>query len=152
MIFFQRKSPSLPYIIGLTGGICSGKSTLCSYLETLGIPSINCDHLGHEAYKKGTQCFQQVVQAFGEDILTESGEEINRRALGAKVFASPVELAKLNGIVWPEIRRLILEDIQKHTEQGAKAIVLDAAILLEAKWDELCHDVWVVIIPKEEVR
>ncbi len=108
--------------------------------------------MGHEAYKKGTQCFQQVVQAFGEDILTESGEEINRRALGAKVFASPAELAKLNGIVWPEIRRLILEGIQNHTEQGAKAIVLDAAILLEAKWDELCHDVWVVIIPKEEVR
>lgn len=91
------------------------------------------------------------MDAFGQDVLTESGDEINRRVLGSKVFANPAELAKLNGIVWPEIRRLILERIQQHTNQGAKAIVLDAAILLEAKWDELCHDVWVVIIPKEEV-
>ncbi|CAL8073582.1 unnamed protein product [Orchesella dallaii] len=144
------KSPSLPYIIGLTGGTCCGKTSISAFLERHGVRSINCDMLGHDAYKEGTKCFQQVIQTFGQDVLCPSGNTINRKVLARKVFSSSTELAKLNSIVWPEIKRLILEGIEYHTKQGAKAIILDAAILLEANWDNLCHDIWVTIIPKEE--
>ncbi|ODN00347.1 Bifunctional coenzyme A synthase [Orchesella cincta] len=144
------KSPSLPYIIGLTGGTCCGKTSISRFMEGHGVPAINCDLLGHDAYKEGTKCFQQVIETFGEDVLCPSGNTINRKALAKKVFASSTELAKLNSIVWPEIKRLMLERIQFHAKQGAKAVILDAAILLEANWDNLCHDLWVTIIPKEE--
>ncbi len=152
LFYLQRKPPSIPYIIGLTGGIASGKSTLCSYLETLSVPTINCDLLGHDAYKKGTKCFDQIIETFGADVLNPSKDEINRKVLGTKVFNNPSELKKLTGIVWPEIRRLAQAQIDKLASEGHKAVVLDAAVLLEAGWDDMCHDIWVVIIPKEEVR
>jgi phosphopantetheine adenylyltransferase/dephospho-CoA kinase len=124
---------------------------LCSYLETLGLPTINCDQLGHEAYKKGTQCFSQIIETFGSDVLSEDKEQINRKLLGPKVFNNPEELKKLTSIMWPEIMRLSQERITKLVSEGYEVVVLDAAVLLEAGWDEMCHDVWVVIIPKEEV-
>lgn len=84
-------------------------------------------------------------------MLSPSGDEINRKVLGTKVFNNPQELKKLTGIVWPEIKRLAQEQIDKLAKEGNKCIVLDAAVLLEAGWDDMCNDVWVVVIPKEEV-
>lgn len=148
---FQLKEPSLPYIIGLTGGSASGKSTICDYLSSLSIATINCDQLGHQAYTPGTECYNRIVQTFGEDILNEEKSQINRKVLGSKVFGNAGELKKLTDIVWPEIRRLALDKIKESIHQGHKIIVLDAAVLLEAGWDDLCHEVWVVFVPKDEV-
>lgn len=77
------------FIIGLTGGICSGKSRMASVLARLGATVIDCDKLGHMAYKKESRIFGQVIAAFGADIVGDDGE-INRRALGKKVFAEGV--------------------------------------------------------------
>ncbi|CAL8080884.1 unnamed protein product [Orchesella dallaii] len=144
------KSPSLPYIIGITGGTCCGKTTISAFMETLGVPSINSDSMDHETYKNGSKCFDKVVNAFGKDVVSSSGDSIDRKALGKKVYASKQAMNKLHAIVWPEIKQLVLEQINYHTKQGAKAIILDASFLLEAKWDDLCHDIWVITIPNEE--
>ena len=89
-------------IIGLTGGIASGKSTVATTLQGWGAYVIDADKLGHRAYVKGTDAFHKVVAQFGEDIVGADGE-VDRRALGAKVFGEGGSLKQLTDIVWPAI-------------------------------------------------
>ncbi len=136
-------------IIGLTGGIASGKSTAAEILSELGASIIDGDRLGHRSYEPGTPGFQKVVNAFGHDIVAKDGT-IDRRILGGKVFGAPGELDRLNGIVWPEIRTLIQEEIKQiRAQEQDPIIVIEAAVLLEAKWQDLCDEVWVVTTPVE---
>ena len=88
-------------IIGLTGGIASGKSTAAKLLGELGAHVIDADKLGHNAYAKGSDAFNSVVSVFGQDTVGDDGE-IDRKVLGSKVFGSPESLKKLTDIVWPE--------------------------------------------------
>lgn len=137
-------------VIGLTGGIASGKSTAARHLETRGALMIDADKLGHRAYEPDTEAFRKVVQAFGDDIVGEDGQ-IDRRALGGKVFGTPGELDRLTGIVWPEIRKMALAEIDAARAQGkAKAVVLEAAVLLEAGWQDIVDEVWVVYAEREQ--
>ena len=137
-------------VIGLTGGIASGKSTAARHLETRGALMIDADKLGHRAYEPDTEAFRKVVQAFGDDIVGEDGQ-IDRRALGGKVFGTPGELDRLTGIVWPEIRKMALAEIDAARTQGkAKAVVLEAAVLLEAGWQDIVDEVWVVYAEREQ--
>ena len=137
-------------VIGLTGGIASGKSTAARHLETRGAVMIDADKLGHRAYEPDTEAFRKVVQAFGDDIVGDDGQ-INRRALGGKVFGNPDELDRLTGIVWPEIRKMVLAEIDAARAEGtAKAIVLEAAVLLEAGWQDIVDEVWVVYAEREQ--
>jgi hypothetical protein len=80
---------SRPYVIGLTGGSCSGKSTMGKRLSKLGALVVDCDALGHTAYMPGTQCFEKVADAFGRDVVINDKGEINRPALGRLVFGNP---------------------------------------------------------------
>ncbi|MDE0692931.1 MAG: dephospho-CoA kinase [Gammaproteobacteria bacterium] len=138
-------------VIGLTGGIASGKSTAARHLETRGALMIDADKLGHRAYEPDTEAFRKVVQAFGDDIVGDDGQ-INRRALGGKVFGNQGELDRLTGIVWPEIRKMALAEIEAARADGkAKAIVLEAAVLLEAGWQDIVDEVWVVYAEREQV-
>jgi dephospho-CoA kinase len=90
-----------------------------------------------------------VVNAFGHDIVAKDGT-IDRRVLGGKVFGAPGQLERLNSIVWPEIRALIIDEVKQIRSQDKDAIiVLEAAVLLEAKWQDLCDEVWVVVTPVE---
>ncbi|XP_063964671.1 bifunctional coenzyme A synthase-like [Lytechinus pictus] len=139
----------IPYIIGLTGGIASGKSSVCRRLEGLGAAIIDCDKLGHRAYEPGTLAHQQIIEEFGQDVLGEDGR-INRAVLGPKVFSNPARLQALNKIVWPSIQRLAQTQIDEYTTQGKSVCILDAAVLLEADWDQFTHEVWTCIIPKTE--
>ncbi|XP_052797477.1 bifunctional coenzyme A synthase-like [Mya arenaria] len=141
--------PTRPYILGLTGGIASGKSSVCKRLEGQGARIVDCDKLGHRAYVKGTPGFDKIVDAFGSGIVGDDGE-VNRRALGTIVFGNKEELNKLNQLVWPEIARLAQEQIQQYTKDGAAVVVLDAAVLLEAGWDDMCHEVWTTLVPRQE--
>ena len=134
-------------IIGLTGGIAAGKSTAAEMLREAGAVVIDADRLGHRSYEPGTPGFQKVVNAFGHDIVAKDGT-IDRRVLGGKVFGAPGQLERLNAIVWPEIRALIKDEVKQIRSQDAGAIiVLEAAVLLEAKWQDLCDEVWVVVTP-----
>lgn len=136
-------------VIGLTGGIASGKSTAADILRELGASIIDGDRLGHRSYEPGTPGFQKVVNAFGHDIVAKDGT-IDRRILGGKVFGAPGELDRLNGIVWPEIRKLIQEEIKQiRAQEEDPIIVIEAAVLLEAKWEDLCDEVWAITTPVE---
>ncbi|KAG1944386.1 bifunctional coenzyme A synthase [Pimephales promelas] len=138
-----------PYVIGLTGGSGSGKSSIALRLEGLGAVRIDCDQLGHEVYLPGTSAYQNVIQEFGPDIVNED-KTINRRVLGGKVFGNQERLKALTDIVWPEIALLVKKRIKQAKEQGKRVCVVDAAVLLEAGWTYLVHEVWVATIPEEE--
>lgn len=141
--------PPLPYVIGLTGGSGSGKSSIARRLEALGAVRIDCDKLGHEVYEPGTAAHRKVLQEFGSDLLNED-KTINRRELGKKVFGNQERLKALTDIVWPEIALLVKNRIQQAREEGKQVCVLDAAVLLEAGWNDMVHEVWVTVIPEEE--
>ncbi|EDO33766.1 predicted protein [Nematostella vectensis] len=140
---------SRPYVIGLTGGIASGKSSICRRLEGLGAKTINCDLLGHKAYLPGTKAFDEIVKVFGQDVMSSDGT-INRKALGAIVFSDKSKLELLNNIVWPEIMRMVEDKILEYGDLGKKVCVIEAAVLLEAGWDRVMNEVWVSIIPEDE--
>uniref|UniRef100_A0A3Q3RDQ2 Bifunctional coenzyme A synthase n=1 Tax=Monopterus albus TaxID=43700 RepID=A0A3Q3RDQ2_MONAL len=141
--------PPLPYVIGLTGGSGSGKSSIARQLEALGAVRIDCDKLGHEVYQPGTAAYHRVLEEFGSDILNED-KTINRLALGKKVFGNQERLKALTDIVWPEIACLVRNRISQAREEGKQVCVMDAAVLLEAGWTDMVHEVWVTIIPEEE--
>ncbi|XP_074835250.1 bifunctional coenzyme A synthase isoform X2 [Carettochelys insculpta] len=141
--------PSRPYVIGLTGGSGSGKSSIAKHLECLGAFVIDVDKLGHEAYAPGGPSYNWVVEEFGEDTLNEDGT-INRKVLGAKVFGNQEQLKRLTDIVWPEIAKMTQKQLDEAAGLGKAVCVLDAAVLLEAGWTSMVHEVWVAIVPEQE--
>jgi phosphopantetheine adenylyltransferase/dephospho-CoA kinase len=143
------KALSRPYIIGLTGSTASGKSSICNRLERLGAAVIDCDKLGHMSYKPGTAVYYQLISEFGNDILADDSH-IDRRRLSARVFKNKDDLARLNVIVWPAVRQLCLHEIESAAAIGKPVVVLDAAVLLEAGWDTMVHEVWTAVIPVDE--
>ncbi|NWS48292.1 COASY synthase, partial [Probosciger aterrimus] len=122
--------PSRPYVIGLTGGTGSGKTSIARLLGCLGAFVIDADKLGHAVYVPGGPAYKQVVATFGAEILHGDGT-INRKVLGAKVFGNQERLKSLTDIVWPEIARMVKEQIREAEAQGKAVCVLDAAVLLE---------------------
>src|SRR4051812_43823320 len=90
-------------VVGLTGGIASGKSVVSEMLGERGAVVIDADKVGHDAYRRGTGCYDAVVAAFGPDVVGADGE-IDRKALGGKVFGDPAQRKRLEGIVWPWMR------------------------------------------------
>ena len=144
---WQRDSG--PYLLGLTGGSASGKTSVGRRLERAGWGVVDCDKLGHQAYTPGQPAYTNLVSQFGEKVLSEDGS-VNRRVLGGIVFSDKEKLAQLNSIVWPEIERLALEQAHQLWTSGCPVVVLDAAVLLEAGWETSCHEVWVCVVPREE--
>ena len=133
-------------IIGLTGGIASGKSTVAQALGDRGAYIIDADKLGHSAYLAGSRAFDQVVAAFGTDIVADDGE-IDRRKLGGKVFGNEAALRQLTDIVWPSIRAMAEKDIADAQRSAPERIVvLEAAVLIEADWLDLADQIWVTVV------
>ena len=133
-------------IIGLTGGIASGKSTVATTLKSWGAYVIDADKLGHRAYVKGTDAFHKVVAQFGEDVVGADGE-VDRRALGAKVFGEGGSLKQLTDIVWPAIYDMAAAEIKQSLDSNPNAVVvLEAAVLIEAGWQSLVDEIWVTTV------
>ncbi|MEC7614035.1 MAG: dephospho-CoA kinase [Pseudomonadota bacterium] len=133
-------------IIGLTGGIASGKSTVATTLQSWGAYVIDADKLGHRAYVKGTDAFHKVVAQFGEDIVGADGE-VDRRALGAKVFGEGGSLKQLTDIVWPAIYDMAAAEIKQSLDNSPNTVVvLEAAVLIEAGWQSLVDEIWVTTV------
>ena len=137
-------------VIGLTGGIGTGKSEVSRILSQLGASIIDADKVGHEAYLPRTETWQEVVKTFGREIL-QSNEEIDRKKLGAIVFSDPKALEKLNEIVHPRIYKMIEERIKGLKERGEEEVVVEAALLIEANWAPLVDEIWVTTSPQDEV-
>ena len=128
-------------MIGLTGNIASGKSTVLAYLRRKGAHVIDADKLTHRSMQPGGPAYDAIVSAFGRDILADDGS-INRAALGSVVFADPDALRRLEEIVHPAVFELAKEELAQTT---APVVVVEAIKLLEAKrLVTLCQEVWVV--------
>lgn len=137
-------------VIGLTGGIGTGKSEVARIFQELGAVLINADQIGHQAYTPHSEIWQEVVEAFGEKILQPSGE-IDRKKLGSIVFADPDQLTRLNQIMHPRMARMVAQQVQELREQGAAVVVVEAALLFEAGWDSLVGEVWSTESPEDLV-
>jgi dephospho-CoA kinase len=137
-------------VIGLTGGIGAGKSTVAQILEEFGAKIIDGDKIGHESYLPGTKTWQDLVTAYGKQIVAADGS-IDRKKLGATVFGNPEQLNRLNRIVHPRMAEMIKERIAQYRNGGAAMVVLEAAILFEANWAPLVDEVWVVVAGEPNV-
>ena len=133
------------HVIGLTGGIASGKSTVTKFFRDHDIPVIDADILGHRTYEPGSDTFHAVVAAFGPELVAADGT-IDRRVLGGKVFGKPEELKRLTDIVWPGIRKLASGELSELEVAGNNVACLEAAVLFEAGWEDLATEVWVITV------
>ena len=133
------------YLIGLTGNIATGKSTVAQMLEDLGATVIDADALVHDLQRQGTPVYRDIVAAFGPDILDRAGE-IDRKALGEIVFANPVQLRTLESIVHPAV---LIESMQRIAAAATPVVVYEAIKLIEAGRAEMCDALWVVTARSE---
>ena len=139
-------------IIGLTGGIGSGKSVVGTMLAELGARVIDTDKIGHRVYAPGSEGFRRIVEAFGRGVVAADGT-IDRKKLGAIVFADAERRVALNAIVHPLIFGEIMREIGECRHGGFTGpIVLEAPILVEAKGTGLVDQIWVVTAPPEVIR
>ncbi len=137
-------------VIGLTGGIGTGKSEVAAALAKLGAEVIDADAEGHLAYRSSTAGWERVVELFGRDILDADGE-VDRQKLGSIVFGDAGALASLNEVVHPLIRERIEARLAELSAGGTSVAVVDAALLYQAGWDDLTDEVWVLTAPPERV-
>ncbi len=137
--------------IGLTGGIGCGKTTVAAMLEELGAIVIHADTVGHEIYRPDSEGWRRVTEAFGSDIL-QADRTVDRKKLGAIVFADTQARQRLNAIVHPLMATEIRRRIDAYRSAGRRQpIVLEAAILIEANWVHLVDEVWLVVAGKQAV-
>jgi dephospho-CoA kinase len=137
--------------IGLTGGMGSGKSTVTKFLAELGAPIIDADKVGHAIYAPGGPAYSDMIAAFGRGILAPDGT-IDRKKLGPVVFADPDALKRLNSIVHPRMFARMREMVQQLRAEGEhNPIVVEAAILIEANWQPLFDEIWLVAASRERV-
>jgi dephospho-CoA kinase len=136
--------------IGLTGGIASGKTQAGRFLSGLGAHVIDADRVAHEAYAPDTEGFDALVGAFGPAIVGPDGV-IDRARLGARVFADPAELARLTAIVWPLTRLLLEARVAEQASTGTSVVVVEAAVMFDAGWQDLVDEVWLIEAPRDAV-
>ncbi len=139
------------FYVALTGGIASGKSTVCRLLEEKGAHVVDSDLLAREVVRRGTPAWQEIVEHFGRDILAPDGE-IDRGKLGEIVFSRPEEREFLNRVTHPRIFRLMSERLRELEERlgGEGVVVLDIPLLVESGAKDLFHLNLVVDTPEEE--
>ena len=132
-------------VLGITGGVGAGKSTVLMYLkEHYGARVIQADQVGHLLQRPHESCYRRIVELFGSTVLNADGT-INRSKLGAIVYADPQKMARLNAIMHPSIRRWIKSEVEAEQKRGCVPFVtVEAALLLEDHYDEICDEIWYV--------
>jgi dephospho-CoA kinase len=137
--------------IGLTGGIGCGKSTVTKMLAELGATVMDADKIAHSTYAPGGPAYAGVVAAFGKEVLAPDGS-VDRSKLGPIVFKEPAKLTALTAAVWPATKQRIGEMIAEARAKGErKPIVVEAAILIEANWQSVFDEIWLITAAKESV-
>ena len=136
------------YVVGLTGGIGTGKSVVAEILREQGAEILNADLVGHEAYLPGAPAYEDIVAEFGQDVVAKDGT-IDRKRLGPIVFSSPDKLARLNAITHPRMKEMMREKLSEAERMGTRIAVLEAALLFDASWDDLTDEVWVTVVDAE---
>lgn len=134
-------------VIGLTGGIATGKSTVSRIFKEQGISIIDADVIARKLVVPGSVALQQITEHFGSEYVTDEGQ-LDRKALGRLVFGDAQKLTELNGIMNPLLRQAIEAQIEQSAAQATQLVVLDAATLFEAHFEDLADDIMVVNIPE----
>ena len=137
-------------VLGITGGVGSGKSAILAYLrERYGACVIRADEVGRTLQTPGHGCYDRIVEEFGADIADGAGN-LRREALAARVFQDAAALERLNAIVHPAVKETIVEQIRDEREAGqAPFIALEAALLLEDHYDRICDEIWYIYAGEE---
>ena len=135
-------------IVGLTGGISSGKSTVSSYLKQLKIPVIDADEVARKVVEPNSQGARKIRKTFSSDVFEEDGS-LNRQKLGSLIFSNAENRQKLDDLLQPLIKIMILDEIEEYRQKGETMIVLDLPLLFEKQYEELCEEIIVVYIPRE---
>lgn len=139
-------------IIGVTGGVGAGKSTVLAWLEEkYQAKVIEADLVGHEVMEPGTEAYQRILEEFGTSVLLKDGR-IDRARLGAIVFSDKKRLQKLNGIIHPAVKKEILARIALAKQDGKAYVVVEAALFLEEKYDAFCDETWYIYTNEENRR
>lgn len=146
--------PQYRGILGLSGSVCSGKSTCRGWLTGRNVICVDADVLGHAAYAPGGPAYPSVCALFPSAV-QGSGGPIDRRVLGDLIFSDPTARASLNAAVWPAVKGLVVAELQRLGEAqggGARHLVgaVEAALLLEAGWGEAMDGVWLLDVGREE--
>lgn len=134
-------------IIGLTGGIGSGKSTVAGLFFELGIPIIDADKIAHSLTVKGSKINAHIREIWRDDVVSSEGE-LNRTALRTKVFSNPDELEKLEALLHPAIRSAMLEKISRHRAEALPYCILEVPLLFEKGFNRMVDKVIVVDLPE----
>lgn len=131
-------------VIGITGGVGSGKSQVLDYLANHYQAAVcQADQMAKNLQKKGTKCYKRIVDCFGTGILDENGR-LDRPKLASEVFSDPAKLAALNEIVHPAVKEKIKELIRKEERKATKLFILEAALLIEGGYETICDELWYV--------
>lgn len=139
-------------VLGITGGVGNGKSMVLDYItKTYDARGIQADLAAHALMEPDGACFAPIVKCFGTEILNSDGR-IDRKKLGAAVFADSEKIKRLNSIVHPGVKAYIIEEIAKEKEDGKKSLfVIEAALMIEDHYEEFCDEIW-YIYAAEQVR
>lgn len=133
-------------ILGLTGGIACGKSTISAYLKEFGLPVIDADECSRAVVEKGSIGLEKLTEIFGNKILENDGT-LNRKALGQIVFSDSEQLSLLNSVMEPLIREEISRRLNQ--ENNADLVVLDAPLLIEQHYDKICDFIMTIDVSKK---
>ena len=139
------QNPVSMHVIGITGGVGAGKSTILNFLKSLpGTRVEEADRIGHLVMEPGTDCFRKIREHFGGGIISGSGQ-IDRPALSRIVFADKEKLDWLNHVVHPAVKEWFRREIRAERERGRLGLfVIEAALLIEDQYQELCEEFWYV--------
>lgn len=135
-------------IIGLTGSIASGKSTVANMLKDYGLPIVDADLVARVVVEPGTPTLQKIVEAFGEIALTEDGA-MNRQKIGEIIFNDEEKRKRLNSIIHPAIRQEMLRQRDEHIAKGAQTVIMDIPLLFESKLQHFVDKILVVSVTEE---
>lgn len=133
------------YIIGLTGNFGTGKTTVSKILSNMGATVVNTDEIGHHVLENDPQVFKQLVSAFGDEILDNTGK-IDRRKLGEKAFGSRQGTELLNNIMHVLLKQKIIDSIEKCRMDGVEIMVLESALLPRDEWSPVINEFWVTTL------
>jgi len=135
-------------IIGLTGSIASGKSTIARMLSEIGLPIVDADLVARFVVEPGSETLIKIKDAFGPDVINEDGT-MNREKVGSIIFHNPEKRNVLNNIMHPAIRAEMLRQRDEHLANGAKHVVMDIPLLFESKLHHFVEKILVVAVSEE---
>ncbi|MFK5882736.1 MAG: dephospho-CoA kinase [Candidatus Izemoplasma sp.] len=138
----------MPLLIGLTGGIATGKSTVAKMFLDINIPVIDTDQISKELLKKGSEAYFEILDMCGQDVLL-TNKDLNRKKLAKVIFEDKDKRKKLNRIVHPKVMNITLSEIKRYTILDAKIIVIDVPLLFETDFIDLVDKIITVYAKKD---